>query len=166
MKSHCVYSYQIRAGGTLGLQKFSDLHVPEAADDSGADGMRVDRDGRMYVSTRLRIQVCDQAGKVTCIIPTANGHVSNLTFGGPNFDVLFATCGKQMYKRRVKVHGYNAFEAQVKPAAPKLLGSSPLNLVSPQHRRYALFLSNSRKAHTFGVAAKHLNGCVGSLIAS
>ena len=51
------------------------LHVPDTADDSGADGMRVDRDGRLYVATRMGIQVCDQAGRVNCIIPTPNGKV-------------------------------------------------------------------------------------------
>ena len=47
--------------------------MPDTADDSGADGMRVDRDGRLYVATRMGIQVCDQAGRVNCIIPTPNG---------------------------------------------------------------------------------------------
>jgi gluconolactonase len=121
MKSHWVYSYQVQPDGSLKYkQRYCDLHVPEYAEDSGADGMRVDRDGRMYVSTRLGIQVCDQAGRVSCIIPTPNGRVSNLTFGGENFDTLFATCGRQMYKRKLKVHGYNAFEAPIKPSAPRL----------------------------------------------
>ena len=55
------------------------------ADDAGADGIRVDRDGRLYVTTRMGIQVCDQAGRVNCIIPTPNGRVANLCFGGPDF---------------------------------------------------------------------------------
>ena len=59
--------------------------MPDTADDSGADGMRVDRDGRLYVATRMGIQVCDQAGRVNCIIPTPNGKVANLCFGGQTF---------------------------------------------------------------------------------
>jgi sugar lactone lactonase YvrE len=94
--------------------------VPDTADDSAADGLRVDRDGRLYVATRMGIQVCDQAGRVNCIIPTPNGRISNLTFGGANFDTLFATCGDRVYKRKVKVKGYNAFEAPHKPAPPRL----------------------------------------------
>ena len=93
---------------------------PTRADDSGADGLRVDRDGRLYVATRMGIQVCDQAGRVNCIIPTPNGKVSNLTFGGPNFDMLYATCGDKVYSRKVKVKGANAFEAPFKPKAPLL----------------------------------------------
>ena len=81
------------------------LHVPDTADDSGADGMRVDRDGRLYVATRMGIQVCDQAGRVNCIIPTPNGKVANLCFGGGTFDTLFATCGDKVFKRKLKVKG-------------------------------------------------------------
>ena len=96
------------------------LHVPDSDDDAGADGMRVDRDGRLYVATRMGIQVCDQAGRVNCIIPTPNGKIANLCFGGPNFDILYATCGESVYKRNVKVQGANAFQAPLKPAPPRL----------------------------------------------
>jgi gluconolactonase len=120
-RSHWVYSYQVQPDGTLAhKQKYYHLHVPDTADDSGADGMRVDRDGRLYVATRMGIQVCDQAGRVHCIIPTPNGRVSNLCFGGPHFDVLFATCGDKVYMRRVKTKGANAFEAPFKPRPPRL----------------------------------------------
>ena len=53
---------------------------------------RCDRDGRGWVATRMGLQVCDQPGRVNCIIPTPNGKVSNLTFGGENFDILYCTC--------------------------------------------------------------------------
>jgi sugar lactone lactonase YvrE/enterochelin esterase-like enzyme len=120
-RTHWVYSYQIQPDGSLAYkQKYDHLHVPDTADDSGADGMRVDRDGRLYVATRLGIQVCDQAGRVNCIIPTPNGKIANLCFGGADFDTLFATCGDRVFKRKVKVKGANAFEAPHKPAAPRL----------------------------------------------
>jgi gluconolactonase len=119
--SHWVYSYQVQPDGTLAhKQKYFRLHTPDTADDSGADGIRVDRDGRLYVATRMGIQVCDQAGRVNCIIPTPNGRIANLCFGGEHFDTLFATCGDRVYSRRVKVHGANAFQAPNKPAAPRL----------------------------------------------
>jgi gluconolactonase len=119
--SHWVYSYQIQSDGTLAhKQKYYHMHVPDTADDCGADGMRVDRDGRLYVATRMGLQVCDQPGRVNCIIPTPNGKVSNLTFGGPNFDILYATCGDKVYARKVKVKGANSFQAPIKPANPRL----------------------------------------------
>jgi sugar lactone lactonase YvrE len=120
-RSHWVYSYQIASDGSLQhKQRYYHLHEPDNADDSGADGMKVDTAGRLYVATRMGIQVCDQAGRVNCIIPTPNGRVSNLEFGGADFSTLFATCGDKVFKRKVKVQGAPAFHAPVKPAAPHL----------------------------------------------
>lgn len=121
MRTHWVYSYQIQPDGTLAhKQRYYWLHVADTADDSGADGMRVDRDGRLYVATRLGVQICDQAGRVNAILPTPNGKSSNLTFGGPNFDTLFVTAGEKVYKRKLKVTGANAWDKPNKPPAPRL----------------------------------------------
>jgi sugar lactone lactonase YvrE len=120
-RSHWVYSFQIAEDGSLRhKQRYFHLHAPDTADDSAADGMRVDSDGRLYVSTRMGIQVCDQAGRVNCIIRTPNGRVANLCFGGKDFDTIFATCGDRVYKRKVKVKGAQAFQPPIKPAAPRL----------------------------------------------
>jgi sugar lactone lactonase YvrE/enterochelin esterase-like enzyme len=120
-RTHWVYSYQVRPNGTLAnKQRYFHLHMPDTADDAGADGLRVDRDGRLYVATKLGIQVCDQAGRVNCIIPTPNGKVSNISFGGENFDTLYATCGDRVYARKLKVQGAPNFQPPLKPAAPRL----------------------------------------------
>jgi sugar lactone lactonase YvrE/enterochelin esterase-like enzyme len=119
--SHWVYSYQIQPDGSLAhKQRYYHLHVPDTADDSGADGIRVDRNGRLYAATRMGLQVCDQAGRVNAIIPTPNGRIANLCFGGEKFDTLFATCGDRVYKRKVKVQGAQAFQEPHKPAPPQL----------------------------------------------
>ena len=120
-RSHWVYSYQVQPDGTLQhKQRYYHLHVPDTAEDSGADGLEVDRDGRLYVATRLGVQVCDQAGRVNCIIPTPNGKLSNMVIGGANFDTLFATCGDKVFKRKLKVKAAPSFAAPVKPATPRL----------------------------------------------
>jgi sugar lactone lactonase YvrE len=120
-RSHWVYSYQIQPDGSLQYkQQYYWLHVADTVDSSQADGMRVDRDGRLYVATRMGVQVCDQAGRVNAIIPTPNGRISNLTFGGESGDTLFATCGDKVYKRKLKVKGANAWEAPLRPAQPRL----------------------------------------------
>jgi gluconolactonase len=120
-RSHWVYSYQIQPDGSLQFkQQYYWIHVADTVDSSQADGMRVDRDGRLYVATRMGVQVCDQAGRVNAIIPTPNGRISNLTFGGENGDTLFATCGDKVYKRKLKVKGANAWDAPLRPAQPRL----------------------------------------------
>ena len=87
----------------MNKQKYFHLHVPDTAEDSGADGVRCDRDGRVWVATRMGLQICDQPGRVNCIIPTPNGKSSNLTFGGEKFDTLYCTCGDRVYSRKVNV---------------------------------------------------------------
>ncbi|MCX7415218.1 MAG: SMP-30/gluconolactonase/LRE family protein, partial [Planctomycetia bacterium] len=120
-RTHWVWSYSVETDGTLSnKQRYYHLHVPDTADDSGADGMRVDRDGRLYVATRMGIQICDQAGRVTCILPTPNGRVSNITLGGKDFDTLLATCDDKVYMRKLKVKAALNFLPPILPPAPKL----------------------------------------------
>jgi gluconolactonase len=120
-RSHWVYSYQIQADGSLAYkQKYYHLHVPDTADDSGADGLRTDRDGRLYVATRMGIQVCDQAGRVNCIIPTPNGKLANLCFGGKDYQTIYACCGDKVYSRKVKTTGAQGWQQPNKPANPRL----------------------------------------------
>ncbi|MFM9952567.1 MAG: SMP-30/gluconolactonase/LRE family protein, partial [Opitutaceae bacterium] len=120
-RSHWVYSYVIQPDGTLAhKQRYFHLHSRDEDDESFADGLKVDHDGNLYVATRLGIQICDQAGRVNAIIPTPNGRITNLVFGGENFDTLYASCNDQVYKRKLKVRGTNAWAPPHKPAAPKL----------------------------------------------
>ena len=120
-RSHWVYSYVIQPDGSLAnKQRYFWLHEPDGIDQSSADGMKVDREGRLYVATALGVQICDQPGRVNAIIPTPNGRITNLCFGGEKFDVLYATCNDKVYKRKLKATGAHAWDAPLKPAAPRL----------------------------------------------
>ena len=120
--SHWVWSYQIRPDGTLlDGQKYYWLHSPDNADDSGASAMSVDRDGRLYVATRLGVQVCDQAGRVNVILPVRQGQgVSSLLWGGANLDTLYAQVGESWFSRRMKVIGTRSWDAPNRPNPPGL----------------------------------------------
>lgn len=119
--SHWYWVYQIRADGTLAFkQHLGWLHSPDTAENAWPDGVKCDKNGMVYVATRLGIQVADQIGKVACILPLQSGQPSNLCFGGPDFDTLYVTCGDKVYRRKVKAHGVNTFDAPIKPAAPRL----------------------------------------------
>jgi gluconolactonase len=119
--SRWVYSYQIQPDGTLrSKQRYFWLYSPDSFDWSGAGGLRSDREGRLYVATAMGIQVADQAGRVQCIITTPTGRVDNLSFGGKNFDTLFAISGDKIYKRKLKVRGAMAWDKPIKPAPPRL----------------------------------------------
>ncbi len=90
------------------------------ADDSGADGLRCDRDGRLYVATRYGLQICDQAAAFIASFPRPTANARNLCFGGANHDTLYVTAGDRVYARKIKARGAMTFEAPFKPAAPRL----------------------------------------------
>jgi hypothetical protein len=119
--SRWVYSYQIQQDGSLQYkQRYYWLEVPDSTGISSAGTMCVDTDGRLYVATPLGIQVCDQAGRVNCILPTPTGPVTSICLAGQSFDQLYAACGDKVYVRKVKVKGSPAWAAPHKPAAPRL----------------------------------------------
>jgi gluconolactonase len=121
-KGQFVYSFHIQPDGSLThKQKYFFLHMPEGSTQSGADGMTVDTQGRLYVATDLGVQVCDQAGRVNSIIrKPQRAWLANVTFGGPNLDELYVTTGDKVYKRKVKTKGVLSSQAPIKPAAPRL----------------------------------------------
>ncbi len=120
-RSHWVYSYQIQPDGLpANKQKYDHLHTPDTADDSGAAEMCVDQAGRLYVATRMGIQICDQAGRVNCIVPTPNKLVTGLHFDRENPNVLVAIGGEMVFKRALKVKGVLPADAPIKPPAPHL----------------------------------------------
>jgi len=116
--SHWVDSYSIRADGNLtNKQRYFWLHSADTDDNSGATGMCVDRRGNLYVATRMGLQVCDQAGRVNAILPLpGNATPTAVCFGGANFDTLFVACGDKVFKRKLNVHGANAWDLPTKPA--------------------------------------------------
>ena len=117
-----VYSFQIQEDGTLThRQRYFHLHLVDGSMQSGADGMKVDARGNLYVTTEMGLQVCDQAGRVNSIIPKPQrAWLSNVCFAGPALDELVVTCGDKVYKRKVKAKGVLAFQTPFKPDAPRL----------------------------------------------
>jgi len=117
-----VYSFQIQEDGSLThRQRYFHLHLADGSMQSGADGMKVDSRGNLYVTTELGLQVCDQAGRVNSIIPKPQrAWLANVCFAGPQLDELVVTCGDKVYKRKTRAKGVLAFQAPLKPDAPRL----------------------------------------------
>jgi gluconolactonase len=123
MVGQFVYSFQIALDGTLtARQPYYHLHLSDDPRGSGADGLCVDTQGRLYVATPLGIQFCDQAGRVNGILgrPEHDGWISDVCLGGKNRDELYVTAGNKLWKRRVKVKGVLPFADPVLPPAPRL----------------------------------------------
>jgi gluconolactonase len=119
--THWVWIYQIRADGRLLYkQHYGWLHVRDKDENAWSDGLRCDTAGRVYVTTRMGIQILDQAGRVNAIIPIPAGQPSNLCFAGRSFDILYMTAGDKVYRRRLRTRGANNFEKPYRPATPRL----------------------------------------------
>jgi len=115
------YSFQIQPDGTLASkQEYGWLHVTDHL-QSGADGLALDTEGRIYVTSAVGVQILDQLGRVNFIIAKPKAlWLSNATFAGPNRDLLYVTCGDSVYRRRLKATGVDSWKAAVKPPKPGL----------------------------------------------
>lgn len=114
--------FQIQPDGSLThKQRYFYVHMPDAATRSSSDGMAVDAEGRVYIATALGVQVFDQIGKCHAIIPAPQRmSLSNVEFGGPNFDEMYVTNGDKVFKRKTKVKGVLNWRPPIKPAPPRL----------------------------------------------
>ena len=119
--SQWVWVYFVQPDGTLTYkQKYGWLHVPDSSNNAWGDGIKCDTAGRVYVASRLGIQVLDQTGRVNAIIPVPNNYCSNLCFGGPDYNIMYVTCNNKIYRRRLNTRGSNTFEPPHKPVIPRL----------------------------------------------
>jgi gluconolactonase len=121
--THWVWIYKIKNDGTLAYkQHFGWLHVPDADDNAWPDGLKCDTAGRIFIATKLGIQVMDQLGRVEAIIPipASNGQASNVCFGGADFNYLYVSAVDKVFRRKLKTRGVNSFDKPIKPANPRL----------------------------------------------
>ena len=121
--SHWVWVYKIKPDGTLTYkQRYGWLHVPDTEENAWSDGLKCDTAGRVYVTSRIGIQVLDQLGRVNAILPAppSNGQTSNVCFGGPDFNILYVSCGDKVFRRKLKTRGANTFADPVKPVNPRM----------------------------------------------
>jgi gluconolactonase len=114
--THWVWIYQILTDGKLAnKQRFGWLHSKDVDGNAWADGIKCDKDGKVYVATNLGIQILDQLGRVNAIIPMPTGGAANLCFGGKDFDTMFVACFGKVFKRKLNTRGVNTFENPFKP---------------------------------------------------
>jgi sugar lactone lactonase YvrE len=103
-----LWTFRVERDGSLSSKDryYGPLQLPAAGGSPGSDGMKVDSIGRLYVTTRVGLQMFDPTGRLggTILKPQA-GSLSNVCFGGKNLDTLYVTAGDKVYKRRVQATG-------------------------------------------------------------
>ncbi len=119
--SRWVWSFQAQPDGSLqNGERFYRLESPDESSDAEARGLVFDREGSLYVATRIGVQVCDQPGRVNAILnaPTSAA-VASLVFGGPELDTLYAAAGDRVFGRRLRRRGLGPGEI-LRPPQPRL----------------------------------------------
>jgi gluconolactonase len=116
-----VWSFRIQADGSLAAgQPFYRLETADDSSETEAGGMVFDTEGFLYVATKTGVQVCDQPGRVTAIInPPGSQEVSDVFFGGPDWQWLYVTDGERVYRRHIRRRGAGVWNV-VKPPQPRL----------------------------------------------
>jgi sugar lactone lactonase YvrE len=122
MQTMNLYAYRVEPDGSLSNKSaYYTCEVPAFATDCGADGIKVDAEGRLYVTSHMGLQVFDQAGRVNAIISKPQrAWLANVSFGGKDMDHLYVTCHDKVYRRKVKSKGVHGFAPPVLPPQPKL----------------------------------------------
>ena len=100
-----VFAFDIDPSGTLKNKRvFAQLHDLPAAQESGADGMAIDRQDRVYVTTVTGVQVFDKQGRYLGTIK-AGRQAANAAFSGPGKRVLYLTAREGLYRINTMTQG-------------------------------------------------------------
>jgi enterochelin esterase-like enzyme len=115
-------SYQIAKDGTLAnKERFFWQHVADWDDDAGAESVCYSREGRLFVATRIGIQITADDGPTQVILPVPDrARVLGVCLGGKDHDTLFAFCGSNIWKRKVQQHAMGAFTPWTKVIGTRL----------------------------------------------
>jgi gluconolactonase len=93
-----VFAYDVEPDGSVKNKRaFAQLRdIPEGK-ESGADGLAIDRNDRVYISTLPGVQVFDAKGQYLGTIK-AGRQAANVAFGGPDKKTLYLTAREGLYK--------------------------------------------------------------------
>lgn len=103
-----VLAYDIAADGTIGprrdFAKLEGWKKTETGTSSGADGLAVDAEGRLFVASTVGVQVFSKSGEALGIIPLPKPP-QNLAFAGPDKKTLYVVGRGAVYKIPVLTAG-------------------------------------------------------------
>jgi gluconolactonase len=113
-----LYRFDLRADGSVDLSSRKLLY--DWGTGRGPDGLKQDREGRLYVAAGLNrpnppfepakdkkggIYVLDPEGKLLAFVPVPTDEVTNCAFGGDDLKTLYVTGGGTLYSIRTTTSG-------------------------------------------------------------
>ena len=100
-----IFAWDVQPDGTVKSKRpFAKLNDIPSGQNSGGDGMALDRDNRLYVASLTGVQVFDKTGRYLGTIPVPK-QPSNVAFSGPGKKTLFITAREGLYKLRMLSQG-------------------------------------------------------------
>ena len=103
-----LQTFRVEADGSLKFQDryYGPVQIPAGQDKPGSDGMTVDDIGRLFVATHAGLQMFDPTGRPCgAIVKPQTKFLSNVKFGGPDFDTVYVTSSDRVYKRKLNTKG-------------------------------------------------------------
>jgi len=100
-----VFAYDVELDGSVKNKRtFTQLRDIPAGAESGADGMAIDREDRVYITTVSGVQVFDAKGQYLGTIKVAR-QSANAAFAGPDKQTLYITAREGLYRVRTLAKG-------------------------------------------------------------
>jgi gluconolactonase len=100
-----VYAYDVQPDGSVKNKRaLLQLRDIPAGAESGADGLAIDRDDRLYITTVTGVQVFDIKGQYLGTIK-AGRQPANVAFGGPDKQTLYLTAREGLYRVKTLAKG-------------------------------------------------------------
>lgn len=103
-----VWSFMVNPDGTVWAgERSMDLRTPVDRPESGGDGLAVDHEGRLFITSYVGIQMFDATGRLGGVIakPGDKGCVS-VAFAGPNRAWLYACASDKIFRRKTLTSGF------------------------------------------------------------
>ncbi len=93
-----VFAYDVEPDGSVKNKRvFAQLRDIPSGAESGADGMAIDRDDRVYITSVAGIQVFDAKGQYLGSFKAAR-QAANLAFAGRDKQLLYITAREGLYR--------------------------------------------------------------------
>jgi gluconolactonase len=103
--SASAVAFDVQPDGKLTNRRDFGKYEGIKGNESHADGIVIDSEGRIYVGIEPGIQVFDKSGRTLGLIPTSQ-RPQNLGFGGPDKKTLYVNGRTALFKIQLLAQGY------------------------------------------------------------
>jgi gluconolactonase len=101
-----MLAFEVQEPGKLGPQRvFCTLKQPEGRSGGGGDGLTIDTQGNLYITSALGIQVFNPEGKLLGVLEIPE-QPANCTFGGKDHKTLYVTARTSLYAVPMEAAGH------------------------------------------------------------